>query len=200
MRAPPAETQYVEVEGETLYDVEDILDERTSRGVGQYLVQWEGIDPATGKAWDPTWEPKTSCSDQLIADWKAKKRKDPRIVGRWTRKMQQRLKEEKKAKAGGKRKREGSSSTHSAGDKSPKRTKGSGKPFAWGMSRPSLMLSEQTIVGRFSTHPDCLSRGQSQGSVNQINQGHKLEPRRQPRRQTSTKGQEGRRRGSRRDR
>jgi septal ring factor EnvC (AmiA/AmiB activator) len=44
----------------------------------------------------------------LIADWKAKKRKDPRIVGRWTRKMQQRLKEEKKAKAGGKRKREGS--------------------------------------------------------------------------------------------
>ncbi|KAG9121644.1 hypothetical protein FRC07_002329 [Ceratobasidium sp. 392] len=65
------ETQFVSQsdDGDTLYNVEKILDEKGRK----YKVQWEGIDPATKKKWKPDWVWKTDCTDDLIADWKREK-------------------------------------------------------------------------------------------------------------------------------
>ncbi|KAG9074882.1 hypothetical protein FRC06_010407, partial [Ceratobasidium sp. 370] len=65
------ETQFVSQsdDEDTLYNVEKILDEKGRK----YKVQWEGIDPATGKKWKPDWVWKTDCTDDLIADWKREK-------------------------------------------------------------------------------------------------------------------------------
>lgn len=40
---------------ETYWAARKILSERRIRGVTQYLVDWEGIDPDTGKPYDPSW-------------------------------------------------------------------------------------------------------------------------------------------------
>ncbi|KAG8703719.1 hypothetical protein FRC08_002669, partial [Ceratobasidium sp. 394] len=65
------ETQFVSQsdDEDNLYNVEKILDEKGRK----YKVQWEGIDPATGKKWKPDWVWKTDCTDDLIADWKKEK-------------------------------------------------------------------------------------------------------------------------------
>ncbi|KZV78108.1 hypothetical protein EXIGLDRAFT_634587 [Exidia glandulosa HHB12029] len=34
-----------------LWDAIEILDERGR----EYLINWDGTDPATGKQWEPTW-------------------------------------------------------------------------------------------------------------------------------------------------
>jgi hypothetical protein len=62
---------------DNLYNVERILAEKGRK----YLVQWEGIDPATGEKWAPDWVPKTDCTDDLIADWKREKAKMKRAGG-----------------------------------------------------------------------------------------------------------------------
>ncbi|KAL8287311.1 hypothetical protein RQP46_003763 [Phenoliferia psychrophenolica] len=43
-----------------------ILDERD----GQYLVEWEGINSATGEQWEPSWEPIGNGNAALVAAWK----------------------------------------------------------------------------------------------------------------------------------
>lgn len=47
----------------------EILNERKL----DYLVNWDGLDPATGKAWAPSWTKKSEVTEDLIEVWKAKK-------------------------------------------------------------------------------------------------------------------------------
>lgn len=90
-----------------LWEAKNILDERTrtvrGRSVGEYLVDWMGTDTETGKPWDPTWQKKTDCTNDLIQEWKKKKAEDPEIIGRWQREEAER-KKEAKAVAASKRK------------------------------------------------------------------------------------------------
>lgn len=37
-----------------------------------FLVQTEGINPATGEAWKPMWVPRDKCPAQMIARWEAR--------------------------------------------------------------------------------------------------------------------------------
>ncbi|KAF9691346.1 hypothetical protein EKO04_010666 [Ascochyta lentis] len=44
---------------------------QTGTGFGlRYLIEWKGIDPATGEQWEPTWEGAKNASDSLRASWK----------------------------------------------------------------------------------------------------------------------------------
>jgi hypothetical protein len=54
------------------WEAERISDQR-GRGFGlEYLIEWKGIDPATGTQWEPTWERavKANISESLRASWK----------------------------------------------------------------------------------------------------------------------------------
>ncbi|KAI5475591.1 hypothetical protein MNV49_001147 [Pseudohyphozyma bogoriensis] len=35
----------------------------------KYLIEWSGTDPDTGKAWEPSWEPKANASATLVKKW-----------------------------------------------------------------------------------------------------------------------------------
>lgn len=78
-----------------------ILDERQrkrgARTIGEYLVDWEGTDPETGRRWEPSWEPKRDCTDVLIQEWKSKKKADPEIEGRYTREQEALKKADRKS-------------------------------------------------------------------------------------------------------
>jgi hypothetical protein len=63
-------------ESDTLWAAECILDERVIGGIRKYQIQWQGIDPDTGKAWEPTWEPEENANDLLVADWLQEKARD----------------------------------------------------------------------------------------------------------------------------
>jgi hypothetical protein len=47
----------------------EILGERKR----DYLVNWDGIDPETGRAWAPSWTQKSEVTEDLIEVWEAKK-------------------------------------------------------------------------------------------------------------------------------
>jgi len=47
----------------------EILNERKH----DYLVNWDGTDPETGRAWPPSWTRKTEVTDDLIEVWEVKK-------------------------------------------------------------------------------------------------------------------------------
>lgn len=47
----------------------EILNERKR----DYLVNWDGIDPETGRAWSPSWTRKSEVTEDLIEVWEAKK-------------------------------------------------------------------------------------------------------------------------------
>ncbi|KAF8132565.1 hypothetical protein EV363DRAFT_112573 [Boletus edulis] len=66
------ETQFVSQSGDedVLWQVEEITAERGNK----YRVKWVGIDPDTGKPWAQSWVPKHDCTNDLVHDWKAKKR------------------------------------------------------------------------------------------------------------------------------
>ncbi|KAF4544082.1 Chromo domain-containing protein [Lasiodiplodia theobromae] len=64
MAAPALETP-------EFYEARAIIDEEGS----QYLIDWEGVDPATGAAYEPTWEPKRSANAALKREWEGKKAK-----------------------------------------------------------------------------------------------------------------------------
>lgn len=87
---------------EELYEARQILDERGpkggGRGKGEYLIDWDGVDPDTGKRWEPSWQPKSNATDDLIGEWKEKKKVDSEIVGRWVREAKERKKEERRAR------------------------------------------------------------------------------------------------------
>ncbi|KAG8835521.1 hypothetical protein FRC20_007235 [Serendipita sp. 405] len=53
------------------YNVIRILKESNSK----YQVEWDGIDPKTGKPWKPSWIPKEDCTNVLIREWKTEKQK-----------------------------------------------------------------------------------------------------------------------------
>lgn len=38
-----------------------------------YLVNWDGINPETGRAWTPSWTRKSEVTEDLIEVWEAKK-------------------------------------------------------------------------------------------------------------------------------
>ncbi|TYJ53431.1 hypothetical protein B9479_005928 [Cryptococcus floricola] len=89
-------TQFVpqEDDSDTLYDAIRILDERVNkRGGGEYLVEWAGIDPDTGKTYLPEWTAKTACTNDLIKEWRAVKRRDPDIVGKGAARWDDRIRE-----------------------------------------------------------------------------------------------------------
>lgn len=44
-------------------------------GLIEYQIEWEGVDPLTGRAWLPSWEPYTSPSEDLVAIWQALREK-----------------------------------------------------------------------------------------------------------------------------
>ncbi|WWC89509.1 uncharacterized protein L201_004433 [Kwoniella dendrophila CBS 6074] len=71
----PQETQFISQsdDADNLWEVSEILDERGARATGDYLVQWKGFDPETGKPWEPSWTKKEGCTPNLIRDWKIKK-------------------------------------------------------------------------------------------------------------------------------
>ena len=97
------ETQFEEGDSDDeLWDAEGILDERGESRTGEYLINWRGVDPRTGRPWDPTWERKNGCSDDLIRSWKARKARNPDIVGvegkKWEDKQKEKEKKAKKAK------------------------------------------------------------------------------------------------------
>lgn len=60
----------VESQGE-FWNVIRILKESGTK----YQVQWDGIDPKTGKGWLPSWIPKSDCTDALVREWEDEKRK-----------------------------------------------------------------------------------------------------------------------------
>jgi len=47
----------------------EILNERKH----DYLVDWDGINPQTGRAWTPSWTRKAEVTEDLIEVWDAKK-------------------------------------------------------------------------------------------------------------------------------
>lgn len=47
----------------------EILNERRH----DYLVNWDGIDPETGRAWTPSWTKKTEVTEDLVEAWEVKK-------------------------------------------------------------------------------------------------------------------------------
>lgn len=65
------ETQFVarSNDDEALWEVQEITAERGRK----YRVKWAGVDPATGKPWPQDWVDRHDCTDQLVAEWKAKK-------------------------------------------------------------------------------------------------------------------------------
>ncbi|KAL1799312.1 hypothetical protein ACET3X_003349 [Alternaria dauci] len=63
-------------DSDALWAAECILDEKFIHGVRRYHIQWKGIDPDTGKAWEPTWEPEENANDDLVADWEQEKARD----------------------------------------------------------------------------------------------------------------------------
>ncbi|KAF9233770.1 hypothetical protein BU15DRAFT_79792 [Melanogaster broomeanus] len=56
-------------------------DDDAERGK-KYRVKWAGIDPATRKPWSQSWVDKHDCTDQLVAEWKATKKKEKLEVGK----------------------------------------------------------------------------------------------------------------------
>lgn len=56
-------------EDNTFYAAKAILKETEVR----YLIAWKGVNPETGRAWEPTWEPKRFANDELLAAWVRKR-------------------------------------------------------------------------------------------------------------------------------
>ncbi|KAH7079501.1 hypothetical protein FB567DRAFT_449438, partial [Paraphoma chrysanthemicola] len=59
---------------EQLWEAERILQEKRVGKKTQYLIQWKGIDPATGEEYQPSWEPEDNPTAALLAEWEARKK------------------------------------------------------------------------------------------------------------------------------
>ncbi|KAF2852070.1 hypothetical protein T440DRAFT_467301 [Plenodomus tracheiphilus IPT5] len=71
--AHDAQTQTQPTQADDFCPVECILDEKIERGRTVYKLQWQGVNPETGKPWDPTWEPRSNCTELLLASWEVEK-------------------------------------------------------------------------------------------------------------------------------
>ncbi|KAH0825662.1 hypothetical protein J3R83DRAFT_5786 [Lanmaoa asiatica] len=49
--------------------------EITAETTNKCKVAWDGIDPDTGKPWEPSWVSKSDCTNEAVAQWEAKKGK-----------------------------------------------------------------------------------------------------------------------------
>lgn len=56
---------------EVLWAVQEITRERGKK----YKVKWVGTDPATGKPWAQSWVAKHDVTDDLVVEWKTKKKR-----------------------------------------------------------------------------------------------------------------------------
>ncbi|KAH7071275.1 hypothetical protein BKA63DRAFT_419116 [Paraphoma chrysanthemicola] len=68
------ETSDDESPSEQLWEAESILQEKRAGKKTQYLIQWKGIDPATGEEYQPSWEPEDNPTAALLAEWEARKK------------------------------------------------------------------------------------------------------------------------------
>ncbi|KAH6850777.1 hypothetical protein B0I37DRAFT_324150, partial [Chaetomium sp. MPI-CAGE-AT-0009] len=59
---------------EGLYEVRDILDEKSVKGRLLYKVDWAD-NPTTGERYEPTWEPAANVTKAAVADWEREKRR-----------------------------------------------------------------------------------------------------------------------------
>ncbi|CAN9220837.1 unnamed protein product [Alternaria sp. RS040] len=84
-RARYIDSSESEPTNDTLWAAEHILDEKIIRGVRTYHIKWKGLDPETGKAWEPTWEPEENANDLLVAHWEQEKARDLEEVRRISR-------------------------------------------------------------------------------------------------------------------
>jgi len=57
------------------FEAVEILNEER----GKFLISWAGTDPATGRPYEPSWEPKSYANKQLRADWQARKKLQQRL-------------------------------------------------------------------------------------------------------------------------
>lgn len=67
------ETQFVDQPGDedVLWAVQEITAERGNK----YKVKWVGVDPDTGKPWAQSWVAKHDCTNDLVIQWKARKKR-----------------------------------------------------------------------------------------------------------------------------
>lgn len=74
-----SEPQFIpqEDDEETLWQVIEIIAEKGNK----YKVRWAGVDPKTGKAWDPDWVTKPNVTSDLVKEWKLKKAKKKKSKG-----------------------------------------------------------------------------------------------------------------------
>lgn len=114
-KQPPPETQFDNAlaTDENSWAAFGILDERGPPITGEYLIHWQGIDSETGKPYEHTWEAKRGVTQDLIDEWKAKKAKDPLLVGREGQKLKDRQKAARRAQTADKQKRRSSKSSKS---------------------------------------------------------------------------------------
>lgn len=77
------ETQFIPRSGdeEVLWAVQEITAERGKK----YKVKWVGADPATGKSWPQSWVAKHDCTNDLVVEWKGKKKRlaEQKKRGEW---------------------------------------------------------------------------------------------------------------------
>jgi len=82
---PPSPNESQKTDSQQEYSARAILKETKKK----YLIEWEGIDPKTGEAYKPTWEPKSYANEALVQDYKARKaalkKSDPKPARRGAR-------------------------------------------------------------------------------------------------------------------
>ncbi|KAI1843113.1 hypothetical protein JX266_010640 [Neoarthrinium moseri] len=66
--APPQET----ADEDQYWTIKGILRQKTEKRKLYYLIEWEGIDESTGRAYKPTWEPAENITSNAIAEWEEK--------------------------------------------------------------------------------------------------------------------------------
>jgi hypothetical protein len=59
--------------GGDFWEAESILQEKRTGRKLLYLIQWKGVDPATGDEYLPTWEPEEHPTADLVAVWQQEK-------------------------------------------------------------------------------------------------------------------------------
>ncbi|RMZ81372.1 hypothetical protein DV738_g2265, partial [Chaetothyriales sp. CBS 135597] len=57
-----------------VFDARGILKERLRGRRKEYLIDWEGVDPQTGKAYPPSWEPEQNVGSWHIRQWNLSKK------------------------------------------------------------------------------------------------------------------------------
>jgi hypothetical protein len=137
-----------------MWEAEAILDE--DPGKKKFLLKWAGVDPHTGEPWAHSWEDKNGVTQNLIDEWKAKKKRDPLLVGKFRREEDQRRKaahaagaaKARAAKEGQVRKRKRTAES-ARSNESPKKTRREGERANCVQLNLAHDDSRQTGIRRF---------------------------------------------------